>query len=146
MISAATTAREYLESLTPERAEVISDMRRFILKNLPKGYEEVIEYGMLSYVIPLKNFPDTYNGKPLCVVALAAQKNYNSLYLNAVYSSPALLTLLENGFRANNKKLEMGQSCIRFHRMDDLELQTLIEIIAAVPPGEFIAMYKHSRT
>lgn len=146
MKSLAKTPKEYLESLPRDRASVISEMRRFILQHLPKGYVEVMEYGMLSYCIPLEKFPDTYNKKPLCVIALAAHKNYNSLYLNTVYMSPPLLTLLENGFRANNKKLEMGQSCINFHRSVDLHLPTLAEIIAAVPPSEFISLYKKSRT
>jgi hypothetical protein len=146
MQTTETTVRGYLESLPPDRRKTISVVRQFILKHLPKGYEEGIEFGMLSYHIPLKHFPDTYNGKPLPILALASQKNYNSLYLMSVYSNDALMTLLENGFRANSKKLEMGKSCLIFKRVEDLHLPTLAEIISAVPPHDFIAQYKRNHT
>ena len=79
--STAKTVNEYIKSLPPERAEVIQAVRKVILENLPKGYEEVINWGMISYEIPLKTYPTTYNKKPLLTAALAAQKNYYSLQL-----------------------------------------------------------------
>ena len=85
MQSEAETPREYLESLPEDRREAIGEVRRAILDSLPEGYEEAMQYGMLSYVIPLEHYPETYNGQPLGYVSLASQKNYMSLDLMGIY-------------------------------------------------------------
>src|SRR5690606_30676429 len=89
--SKASTVDEYIASLPDDRRAAIAAVRDVIRKNLPPGYEEGMQYGMIGWYVPLSRYPDTYNGQPLGVVALASQKQYMSLYLMAVYASPKTL-------------------------------------------------------
>src|SRR5688572_28219265 len=88
MKSSAKTVAEYLKSLEPERRKAIEAVRKVILKNLPKGFEEAMSFGAISYQVPLKTLPNTYNGQPLCYAALASQKNFMTVYLMGVYGHP----------------------------------------------------------
>ena len=83
----ATTVTEYLAALPPERRSVIAAMREFMRKHIPHGYEEGIQWGAITWCVPLAQYPNTYNGQPLCYVGLGAKKSYNSLYLMGVYNS-----------------------------------------------------------
>ncbi len=116
--SKAATVDEYLAELPEERREAIATVRRFILDHLPEGYVEGMNWGMIVYEIPLERYPDTYNKQPLGLVALASQKNYMSLYL-----------LGDDEFRRRweetGKKLDMGKTCIRFRKVDDLALDVI---------------------
>src|SRR5690349_6776635 len=87
--SAANTVEEYLEELPAERRAVISTVRKVILNSLPKGYQETMNWGMISYEVPLSRYPTTYNGQPLAYAALAAQKNHYAVYLNGIYQEGA---------------------------------------------------------
>ena len=116
--STTTTPTDYLASLPQDRREVISTIRDLILENLPEGYQETINWGMLSYEVPLETYPDTYNHKPLNYIGLAAQKNYNSLYLMSVYQNPADYQELMDAFDAMGVKHNMGKSRIRFKKLD----------------------------
>jgi len=141
----ATTVKEYLEWLPEERRKVISKVRSVIRKHLPKGYEEKLAYGIISYQVPLKTLPDTYNGQPLCYAALAAQKNHNALYLMCAYGDTKQRAALQNAFAKAGKKLDMGKSCVRFKNAEDLPLPAIGKLIAAVPPAKYIAVYEASR-
>ncbi len=141
----ARTAGEYLEQLPPERRRVISAVRDVIRKNLPAGYREAPGYGMLTYTIPLERYPETYNGQPLCFAALAAQKNHYALYLMDVYQNPDQVKLLESAFERIGKRLDMGKSCLRFQRLEDLPLDAIGEIIAARSVDSFITSYEAGR-
>lgn len=143
--SSAATVEAYLDELPEERRAVVAMLRDVIARNLPAGYEERMNWGMISYELPLASYPDTYNGQPLSYVALAAQKSGYSLYLNAVYMDPALEQRLRAGFGAAGKKMDMGKSCLRFKRLEDLPLDTIGEIVAAVPTDAFIDRYEQSR-
>jgi Domain of unknown function (DU1801) len=143
--SDATTVEGYLASLPEDRRAAIGAVRDTILQHLPDGYEEGIQHGMLGYYIPLERYPDTYNGQPLGVAALASQKNYMSLYLNCVYSDEEQQAWFEQRWAQTGKKLDMGKSCVRFKRLDDLPLDVVGEAIARVPPEDFIAAYERSR-
>jgi hypothetical protein len=143
--SNATTVKEYLEWLPEDRRKVISKVRSVIRKHLPKGYEEKISYGVISYQVPLKTLPDTYNGQPLCYAALAAQKNHNALYLMCAYGDAKLRAELEQAFKTAGKKLDMGKACVRFKNADDLPLPAIGKLIAAVPPAKYVAIYESSR-
>jgi hypothetical protein len=143
--SAAKTVDEYLAQLPDDRREVIAEVRKLIRKHLPKGYVEAVNWGMLCYEIPLEKYPDTYNGQPLGYLALAAQKNYYALYMATPYMDPATGAELKEAFEKAGKKMDMGKSCLRFKRLDDLPLPTLGKIIAATPPAEYIAMHEASR-
>ena len=139
------TVAEYLAGLPADRRADVARVRRVIRKHLPKGYKEVMGWGMIMYGVPLKVYPDTYNGHPLCYVALAAQKRYSSLYLMSVYGSRELLAELKAGFRLAGKKLDMGKSCIRFKRADDLDLETIGRLVARMPLARYVEIAKAAR-
>ncbi len=143
--SPAKTVEEYLQSLPDERRTVIKTVRAVILANLPEGYVETMNWGMISYEIPLATYPNTYNGKALSYAALAAQKNSYSLYLMAVYAVPALQQQLQAAFAAAGKRLDMGKSCLRFKKLDDLPLEAIGNFIAAVPLEKYLQVYEQSR-
>jgi uncharacterized protein YdhG (YjbR/CyaY superfamily) len=143
--SAAATVADYLDALPPERRAVIAEVRKVIRRNLPKGYQEVMNWGAITYELPLERYPNTYNGQPLCYAALAAQKNHFALYLMSVYGDKKLEQELRDAFRKAGKKLDMGKSCVRFKSVDQLPLDAIGRIIAAVPPEKYIAIYAKSR-
>jgi uncharacterized protein DUF1801 len=143
MQSTAKTVQAYLESLPDSRRAEMENVRNLILKHLPAGYTEGMQYGMVSYYIPLEKFPDTYNGQPLSYVALASQKNYISLYLMGVYGKKE--TSFREAWRRTSKKLDMGKSCIRFKKAEDLAGELIGKAIAEFTPEQFIAAYKHTR-
>ena len=143
--SAAVTVDEYLAELPPERAEIVRTVRRVILERLPAGYEETMNWGMIAYEIPLTRYPTTHNGQPLGILALAAQKRHYALYLNAAYSSPELAKRLRDGYAAAGTKLDLGKSCLRFKDLDGIELDVVGDIIAAVTPDDYIALYEATR-
>jgi uncharacterized protein YdhG (YjbR/CyaY superfamily) len=145
MKSKATTVSEYLATLPDDRRKTISKVRSMIKKHLPKGYKESMNWGVIAYEIPLKVFPETYNGQPLVYAALAAQKNHNALYLMIPYGDPKQRTQLEDAFAKAGKKLDMGKSCVRFKKAEDLPLGDIGRLIAAVPPAKYIEAYKASR-
>lgn len=145
MKSNATTVAEYLAALPEDRRNTIEKVRTVIRKSLPKGYEEMMNWGAITYAVPLTKLPKTYNGQPLCYVALAAQKNYNALYLMQVYGDVKKATKLKNAFKAAGKKLDMGKSCLRFQSIDDLPVGVIAEIISSTPIDEYVAIYEKSR-
>ncbi len=140
--TSTTTATDYLASLPQDRREVISAVRELILRNLPEGYQETINWGMLSYEVPLETYPDTYNKKPLSYVGLAAQKNYNSLYLMSVYQDPADYQELMEAFARMGVKPDMGKSCIRFKKLDQIPLEKIARLIAKTSVQDFVATAK----
>ncbi len=145
MKSDASTAQEYLDGLPEDRRAVVSTVRDVVVRNLPKGYEESVGFGMLTYTIPLERYPDTYNKQPLNYVALAAQKNYYSLYLTSAYMDAARTRSLADEFEKAGKKLDMGKSCVRFKKLDDLPLDVIAQAVASTPPDDFIAQYEANR-
>lgn len=143
MVSTSTTTpSDYLASLPQDRREVISAVRNLILQHLPEGYQETINWGMLSYEVPLDVYPDTYNKKPLNYIGLAAQKNYNSLYLMSVYQNPADYQELMDAFDAMGVKPDMGKSCIHFKNLEQLPLDTISCLIAKTSVQGFIEATK----
>lgn len=143
--SAAANVEEYLTELPPDRAVVISDVRELVLDNLPDGIEESMNFGMIAYEIPLSRYPDTYNGQPLLFVALAAQKNHYALYLHGVYSSELISDRLRRAYDEAGMKLDMGKSCVRFRRPDQLLTPAIAEAIRAVTVEGFIELYESTR-
>jgi hypothetical protein len=143
--SSATTPEAYLAELPSERRADIAAVRDVIRKNLPEGYGESVNWGMISYGVPLERYPNTYNKQPLCYVGLAAQKNYNALYLMRVYGDKAQEKRLRDAFKKAGKKLDMGKSCVRFKKAEDLPLDTIGEIVASTPVEKWIAVYESSR-
>ena len=142
MQSKAATVADYLAELEPARRAEIEAVRNLVNAALPPGYVETMGFGMISWVIPLTDYPDTYNRQPLAYAALAAQKNANSLYLNCVYASDERTARLRDAWAAAGKTLDMGKSCIRFKRAADLAQDVVAAEIAATPPADFIALYE----
>ena len=143
--SKAATPEGYLAELPPERRELISRLRDLVNANLPDGYVERMSWGMIGWELPLELYPKTYNGQPLVYAGLAAQKNHNALYLNCIYASEERTQRLREAYAAAGKKLDMGKSCIRFRKTDDLAEDVLADAIASVPVEDFIAEYERSR-
>ena len=144
--SKAKTVTAYLAGLSPERRNAVAAVRRMIKRHLPEGYREVMNWGAITYEVPLRTYPTTYNGQPLCYVALAAQKAHISLYLMVAYGNRALTQRLREGFRAAGKRLDMGKACIRFRSADDLALDTVAEVIASTPIERYITAAEAVRT
>jgi uncharacterized protein DUF1801 len=145
MAKKAATVSEYLAALPPDRRAAIEHVRKVILENLPKGYQESLTWGVLSYEVPLARLPETYNGQPLGYVALASQKNYMSLHLMNVYGDEKAARWFKSAFKATGKKLEMGKACIRFKKVEDLPLEVVAEAIRRTPMDEWVRIYQASR-
>ena len=137
---------EYLAGLPKDRRAAIEAVRSVIRRNLPAGYRETLRWGAIAYEIPLRRYPNTYNGKPLAYVCLAAQKSYCALYLMGVYQVPAQAAKLKAAFAAAGKKADMGKSCIRFRTADDLPLEAIGRLVASTAVEKFIARYEASRS
>jgi len=144
MQSDATTVEAYLAELPEDRREAISTVRDLILANLPAGYEEMMQYGMIGYVIPLARYPETYNGEPITYIGLASQKRYMSLYLNGVYSDQE--ADFRERYEASGKKLDMGKGCVRFTKLDKLPLDVIAEEVGRVDPDALITHYEDARS
>jgi hypothetical protein len=143
--STATTVEEYLEELPEERRAVVAGVRDVILRHLPEGYRESLNWGMICYEVPLERYPDTYNKQPLGYAALAAQKNGYSLHLMCAYQDSEQERLLREGFASAGLKLDMGKSCVRFRKLEDLPLEVIGRAVASTTPEQFIATYEASR-
>ena len=146
MQSDAKTVAEYLSNLADVGRGAISAVRGVILDNLPDGYEEAMQFGMITYVVPLSILADTYNGQPLMYVALASQKRHMSLYLTNVYGDESVEKWFRERYLAAGKKLDMGKSCVRFRKLDDLPLELVGEVVARTPIADFVGIYKASRS
>ena len=145
MQSDATTVAEYLAELPEDRRKALKRVRAEIRKRLPSGYREVMQYGMISYVVPLKRLPNTYNGQPLALASLGSQKRYMTVYLNNVYADPDLEAWFSGAYRKTGKRLDMGKSCVRFRSLDDLPVELIGEAVARTPVDAFVERYLESR-
>jgi uncharacterized protein YdhG (YjbR/CyaY superfamily) len=128
----AQTIDEYIDSLPPDRRQTLEKIRKVILDNLPKGYEEEMNWGMITYQVPLEVYPDTYNKKPLMYAALASQKHHMAVYLTGIYTDEKLRDEFEHAYRATGKRYDVGKSCVRFRKLDDLPLDVLGDAIAVL--------------
>ena len=157
MQSKATTVAEYLASLPEDRRRAIEAVRKVIRANLDKDYTEGMQYGMIGYHVPHKIFPAGYHcdpKQPLPFAALAAQKNYLSLYMMGVYcgcgegpgadESPHARWFRE-AWAKTGKKLDMGKACVRFRKVEDLALDVIGEAIKRLPARLYIEQYQRVR-
>lgn len=145
MQSKAKTVKEYIEELPEDKKTAIKAVRKVILENLPKGYEETMGYGMMGYVVPLSRYPEGYLGRkdePLPYIGLASQKNHFSLYLMNVYGDKDVEAWFKKAFQDAGKKLDMGKSCVRFRELDDLPLEVIGKVVAMTSVDELIENYK----
>jgi Domain of unknown function (DU1801) len=140
------SVQAYLDSLPEDRRDAIAAVRRVVVDHLPAGFEEVVQYGMISYVVPLERYPHTYNGQPLAVASLGNQKRHMALYLMGVYGDEGVQAWLRAAWAETGKKLDMGKSCLRFRKLDDLALDVVGDAIARTSVDDFIAAYERSRS
>lgn len=143
--SNAKTAAAYLAGLPPERRRIVAAVRDVILRNIDPGFRECMQHGMISFAIPLERFADTYNGQPLGLVAIAAQKGYCSVYLMNVYGDPKTERWFRAEWQKTGKKLDMGKSCVRFKSLDDIPLDLIGRAVARTTADAFIRHYQAVR-
>lgn len=145
MRGTAESIEEFLAALDPDRRADVERVRRTILDHLPEGFEEGFNWGMITYQVPLERYPDTYNGQPLMVAALAAQKRHLSLYLIGIYADEEARDRFEEAYRATGKRYDVGKSCVRFRTLDDLPLDLVGESIASMTVEDFIEKTEAAR-
>ena len=145
MHSDAASVDAYLAALPADRREVVARVLKTVRRHLPPGYTEAMAWGMITWSVPLERYPDTYNGEPLGYAALAAQKRHYSLYLMGTYMDPAQEQDFRARWEATGRKLDLGKSCLRFKKVEDLDLDLLGEVIAATPVDAFLATYQRQR-
>ena len=145
MQSKAKTVDEYVTGLPEDRREAISALRKVILKNLPQGYEEGMQWGMPSYFEPLTAHPAGYNcqpDQPLPFVGLASQKNHMAFYGFCIYMDEALKNRFVEDWKKTGKKLDMGKACVRFKKLEDVPLKVIGDAVKRVPMKKFIKQYE----
>ena len=144
MQSKAATVDQYLSELPEDRREAIKQVRQVILDNLPEGYVEVMNWGMITYEVPLEVYPDTYNGKPLMYAALASQKNHMAVYLSAIYMDEKDRKTFEADYKATGKRFDVGKSCVRFRKLEDLPLEVMGKAISFMSMEEYVRRMKEN--
>jgi hypothetical protein len=150
MQSKAKTVKEYLASLPEDRRKAIEAVRKVILKNLDKTYEEGMLYGAIGYYVPLKVYPHGYHCDPppgierlpLPFAGLGWQKNHMSLGIMCHYGDSAEDKWFRTAWRKTGKKLDMGRCCVRFKKIEDVPLEVVGEAIRRVPAKKYIAIYE----
>ena len=145
MQSKAKSVEEYLAALPEDRREVITAIREVIMKNLPKGYEEGMQWGMPSYFVPLSAYPAGYNcqpDQPLPFVGFASQKNHMAFYGFCIYMDEELKNRFVLDWKKSGKKLDMGKSCVRFKKLEDVPLKVIGDAVKRVPMKKYIKQYE----
>ena len=142
----ATSVEDYISKIPEERQEVFSKLFDTITDNLPKGFEKGVSYGMVGWDVPLKTFPAGYHctpGAPLPFMGLASQKNFIALYHMGIYAKPELLDWFVAEFPKHSKrKLDMGKSCIRFKKIDEIPFELIAELSQKMTVDEWITIYE----
>jgi uncharacterized protein YdhG (YjbR/CyaY superfamily) len=146
MTSGASTVNEYLSELPEERQKAIDKLRKVVKKNLPKGFQETMNYGMIGYVVPHKIFPAGYHcdpKQPLPFMNIASQKNFIAIYHMGLYSIPSLLKWFTDAYaKAGVGKLDMGKSCIRFKKPENIPYELIGELASKLTVAEWIEFYQ----
>jgi len=146
MQSKAATPEEYVESLPEDRREAINKLRKVIRKNLPKGFAEEMSYGMIGYVVPHKLYPKGYHCDPklpLPFLNIASQKNFIAVYHMGIYMNPELLDWFTNEYpKHSKKKLDMGKSCLRFKKPDEIPYDLIGELASKMTVAEWVSLYE----
>ncbi len=146
MQSKAETIEDYLIDLPDDRKEAINKLRTIILENMPKGFVETMSYGMIGYVVPHTLYPDGYHCDPklpLPFINIASQKNFIALYHMGIYANPELLKWFTDEFpKHSDQKLDMGKSCIRFKKIDQIPFELIAELVRKVSVEDWIRSYE----
>ncbi len=146
MQSKATTVEAYVAELPEDRQKVINEFRKVVKKNMPKGFQECMNYGMIGWVVPHSKYPGGYHCNPkdpLPFMGLASQKNSVNFYHMGIYGDPKLLKwFTDEHAKASPKKLDMGKSCVRYKKAEDMPLKLIGELAAKISVDEWIARYE----
>ena len=146
MQSIALTVEGYLGELSAERNQAIRTVREVIVSNLPAGITESMNWGMITYEVPLSVVPHTYNGQPLSYAALASQKNHMAVYLSGIYANPELYVEFERRYRETGLRMDLGKSCVRFRKIEQLPLELIGWAIGAMSMQEFVKIYQQAQS
>ena len=142
----ANSPNDYILKLPKDRQEVVSELRKVVLDNLPKGFSEEMSYGMIGYVVPHSIYPDGYHCDPklpLPFLSIASQKNFVAFYHMGIYSDEKLLDWFVKEYpNHSNYKLDMGKSCIRFKRMNDIPYELIGELVRRISVDNWIQTYE----
>jgi hypothetical protein len=147
MQSKASTVEEYLTELPEDRRAAIAVVRELIRDNLDKDFEEGMQYGMIGYYVPHTIYPAGYHcdpKQPLPFAGLASQKNYMSLYMMSIYGDRDQLKQFQQAWKAAGKKLDMGKSCVRFKKLEDLALDVIADAVRRVSTSNYIEYYENA--
>lgn len=148
MQSKATTPEDYLLELPEDRKKSMLKLRNTIKNNIPKGFEEVMSYGMLGYVVPHSIYPDGYHCTPklpLPFMNIASQKNFIAVYHMGIYGNKNLLDWFVAEYPKHTKaKLDMGKGCIRFKKIDDIPFELIGELTTKISVEDYIALYEQN--
>ena len=146
MQSKATTPEAYIAEMPKDRQEAFKKLLAIIKKNLPKGFKEVMSYGMIGYVVPHTMYPAGYHcdpKQPLPFMCVASQKNFIAIYHMGIYANPELLKwFTEAHAKASSKKLDMGKSCMRYKKPEDIPYSLIGELASKISPAEWIDIYE----
>lgn len=143
--SKAATVAEYLAELPSERQEVMRTVRELVNGAVQPGFEEIMSFGMIGWVVPLSRYPTTYNRQPLAFVSLAAQKRHYALYLMCAYADTPDERRIADAFAAAGKRLDMGKSCLRFASLDEVPWEVIVEVLGRYSVDDWIRVYEASR-
>ncbi len=142
----ASTVDEYIEKISDDRRSAFKKLRETIKNNIADGFEETMSYGMIGYVVPLSKYPEGYRADkntPLPFINLGMQKNYIAIYHNGIYADPKLKKWFEEEYKKSCKyKLDMGKSCIRLKRDDDIPYDLIAELVKKITADEWVETYK----
>lgn len=142
---AAPTPEDFVSALPDERRDQVEVVRDVVRSNLRPGFEETVTFGMLGWVVPLSRYPGTYNGHPLGYVSLAAQKRHDALYLSCLYADPDAEREFRERWTAGGRRLDMGRSCLRYRRVEDLDLPLVAEVVGRHDADSFITLFERAR-
>ena len=146
MQSKAITAEQYIAEMPGERQQAFSRLRSVIKKNLPKGFKEEMSYGMIGYVVPHSIYPAGYHCNPklpLPFMNIASQKNFIAVYHMGVYADPQLLKWFKDAHaKASPKKMDMGKSCMRYKKPEDIPFDLIGELASKITPEQWITLYE----
>jgi len=148
MQSQAQDPEQYMKELPEERKEAMTKLRKAILGNIPKGFQERMGYGMLGYVIPHSLYPAGYHcdpKQPLPFVGIASQKNFIAFYHMGIYADPKLLKWFTTEYpKHTDAKLDMGKSCIRFTKPEKIPFRLLGELMSRMSAQQWIDLYENN--
>ena len=148
MQSDIKTPQEYVDSLPEDRKTAIEKLRKTVKSNLPEGFEEEISYGMLGYIVPHSIYPKGYHCKPnlpLPFINIASQKNFIAFYHMGIYVNSELLNWFVSEYsKLVKSKIDMGKSCIRFKKMDEIPYELIGNLVSKITVSDWISIYENN--